>query len=101
MKKNKKKVTLVIVLCVIGFLLTLFEFLALHDISNEYVSNRILKRLDISLSEDLPEWTSTKGEWMVVRISYLFRFFFFILCVVLLYEVISSPAKGGGDEKAA
>jgi hypothetical protein len=87
MKKIKKKATLIIVLCVIGFLLTLFEFLALHDIHDEYVSTRILERLEIGLSGNLPEWTSTKGEWMVVRIGYLFRFFFFILCAVLLYEL--------------
>ena len=89
MNKNKKTVTLIIALCVIGFLLTLFEFLALHDIHNEYVSTRILERLEIGLSKDLPEWTSTKGEWVVVRIGYLFRFFFFILSAVLLYGLIS------------
>ena len=87
MGKNKKIVTVIIALCVFGFLLTLFDFLALHDIKNEYVSARILERLNISLSEDLPEWTSTKGEWIVVRISYFFRLFFFILCAVLLFEL--------------
>jgi hypothetical protein len=61
--------------------------LALHDIKNEYVSARILERLDITLSEDLPEWTSTEREWLVVRISYFFRLIFFILCAILLYEL--------------
>ena len=55
--------------------------------SNEYVSTQILERLNVTLSEDLPEWTSTKGEWVVVRISYFFRLFFFIICAILLYEL--------------
>lgn len=87
MRKNKKIVAIIVALCVIGFLLTLCDFLALHDIKNEYVSTRILERLNITLSQDLPEWTSTKGEWIVVRISYFFRLFFFILCAILLYEL--------------
>ncbi len=78
---------IIIALCVIGFLLTLCDFLALHDIKNEYVSMRILERLNITLSEELPEWTATKGEWLVVKISYFFRLLFFILCAVLLYEL--------------
>ena len=87
MSKNKKIVAIIVVLCVIGFLLTLCDFLALHDIKKEYVSTSILERLNITLSEDLPEWTSTKGEWNVVRINYFFRVFFFLLCAVLLYEL--------------
>ena len=89
MKNSKKIIPIIIALCIVGLLLALFEFLALHDIHNEYVSTRILERQDIELSKDLPAWTATKGEWMIVRISYLFRFFFFILCAVLLYEMSS------------
>ena len=89
MKKTQKIVTITIALCVFGFLLTIFEFLALHDIKSEYVSTRILERLNITLSEDLPEWTSTQGEWRVVRISYLFRFVFFIFCAIVLYELVN------------
>ena len=89
MKKTQKIVTITIALCVFGFLLTIFEFLALHDIKSEYVSTRILERLNITLSEDLPEWTSTQGEWGVVRISYLFRFVFFIFCAIVLYELVN------------
>lgn len=89
MREPQKILTITIALCVFGFLLTICDFLALHDIKNEYVSNRILERLNITLSEDLPEWTSTKGEWGVVRISYLFRFVFFIFCVIVLYEFVN------------
>jgi len=87
MSKNQKTITLILALCFLGFLLTIGDFLALHDIRNEYVSSRILQYLNVTLSEDLPEWTSTKGEWSLVRISYFFRFFFFILCAILLYNL--------------
>jgi hypothetical protein len=83
--KSKNIAIILIVLCVIGFLLTIADFLALHDIRNEYVSTHILETLDITLSDDLPEWTSTQGEWQVVRISYLFRSVFFIFCMYALY----------------
>jgi hypothetical protein len=68
--KPKKIITILVVLCVIGFLFTIADFLALHDIRNEYVSSQILESLNITLSEDLPEWTSTPGEWQIVRIGY-------------------------------
>jgi hypothetical protein len=87
MRKNTTKATIIIALCVVGFVLSFSDFLALHDIKNDYVSARILERLNITLSEDLPEWTATKGEWTIVRISYIFRLCFFILCAVLLYEM--------------
>ncbi len=89
MKNPQRAIHVIIVLCIMAFLLTIFEFLALQDIHHEYVSTRVLARLDITLSGDLPDWTSTKGEWGVVRISYLFRFVFFIVCVSVLYKLVS------------
>ncbi len=84
MKKNHLLIKITIGLCVCVFLLTVFDFLALHDIRNEYVSTRILKYLDITLSGDLPDWTATKGEWDVVYVSFLLRLFFFILNIFVL-----------------
>jgi hypothetical protein len=85
---DKKIAAILLVLCVIGLLFTIADFLALHDIRNEYVSTHILESLDITLSDDLPEWTSTQGEWKVVRLSYLFRSIFFIFCVYALYWLV-------------
>jgi hypothetical protein len=65
----------------------------LQDISHEYVSTRVLEKLDITLSDDLPDWTSTRGEWGVVRVSYLFRFAFFIICLAVLYKLIHRREK--------
>lgn len=97
--KSKRITTILIVLCVIGFLMTICDFLALHDIRNEYVSTHILESLNITLSEDLPEWTSTPGEWQIVRISYLFRSIFFIFCFYALYWIFYREKKNieGGN----
>ena len=97
--KSKKIAVVLIVLCVIGFLLTIADFLALHDIRNEYVSTQILEKLDITLSEELPEWTSTPGEWGIVRVSYLFRSIFFIFCIYVLYWMVYKDIKTSRGEK--
>ena len=79
MKKDQLLITIALVSCGIALVLTSFDFLALHDIRNEYVSTRILKSLDVTLSDELPDWTATKGEWEVVDVSFLFRLAFFVL----------------------
>ncbi|MBU4331071.1 MAG: hypothetical protein ABIK95_10610 [Acidobacteriota bacterium] len=89
MNNTQKIASVIKVLCVIGFLLTIFDFLALHDIFNEYVSLSILKSLNITLSGELPDWIATKGEWGIVRINYLFRFAFFIFCAVMMSILVS------------
>lgn len=86
--KSKTIVIILVVLCVIGFLFTIADFLALHDIRHEYVSTGILNHLGITLSGELPEWTATQGEWEVVRISYLFRAIFFIFAVYAIYWLL-------------
>ena len=82
---NFKTITVITLsFCVAVFILTIFDFAALHDIKQEYVSKNILNYLDISLSEDLPQWTSTTGEWQLVTFSFYMRFLFFILNIAVL-----------------
>jgi len=56
-----------LVICIILLFLTLGDFLALHDIRQDYVSTNILADLQVKLSKELPEWTSTKAEWFVAN----------------------------------
>ena len=83
---GKKRLWIAIALAASAFLflMTIADFLALHDIFNDYVSVEILEHLNVSLSDDLPDWTKTKGEWDIVRVSYLSRFFFSIFIIVVL-----------------
>lgn len=68
--------------------LTLGDFLALHDIRNEYVSEEILNALSVSLSDELPDWTATAAEWTLVQFSYLARSAFLVLNVITLSVLI-------------
>ena len=75
-----------ILFCILVFIFTIFDFMALHDIKQDYVSGYILNYLEINLSNDLPDWTSAEGEWRVVSFSFYLRFLFFILnTTVLIY----------------
>ncbi len=84
MKRLPALIKWTLVLGIFVLLLTILEFLALHDIKNEYVSAEILKHLQISLSNELPRWTSTTGEWRIVTISWLLRFIFLASTIVVL-----------------
>ncbi len=93
MSKDQKLLTITLVLCFIVFLMTLFDMAAYHDIAHDYVSNSVLKSLGISLSGDLPDWTSTKGEWDLVNISWLSRILFFVLNIIVLSKCLISLKK--------
>ncbi len=93
MKKKHLLIKITIGLCAFVFLLTLFDFLALHDIRNEYVSTRILNYLNITLPGDLPDWTATKGEWDVVNVSFLSRLIFFVLNIFVLALCLKKTKK--------
>ncbi len=84
MRQKRLLIAIALAASAFVFLLTIADFLALHDISKDYVSFEILEHLDITLSQDLPDWTATKGEWEIVRVSYVSRFLFFIFVIVVL-----------------
>ena len=77
MKNLHVLVVITIVSCTVVFILTLGDFLALHDISRDYVSQGVFEYLDMPPPQDLPEWTGTSGEWGLV--SYVARVAFLIL----------------------
>ena len=68
--------------------LTLGDFLALHDIQREYVSTEVLDSLGISISDELPNWTATAGEWAMVQFSFLARSAFLILNAITLSLIL-------------
>ena len=73
--------------------MTISDYLALHDIKNDYVSTRNFDNLGITISGDLPEWTNTRGEWQIVRISFLFRFIFFLFHLFILFLYIPGTRR--------
>ncbi|MBN1408854.1 MAG: hypothetical protein JW956_13740 [Calditrichaceae bacterium] len=96
MTKTFKNIIMIsLIFCTFVFMLTLLDFAALHDIKNDYVSQSILDYLKINTSQNLPEWTNTRGEWQVVTFSLITRFLFLILntfILIYLYRKIIPQA---------
>ena len=84
MKILKAATIITLLFCGLILILTVLDFAALGDIKQDYVSEYILNDLKISLSEDLPNWTSTQGECYMVSLSLYLRFIFLILNMGLL-----------------
>ena len=80
---------LISVLCIIGFLLTIADFMALTDIYHDFIGTRVLEQLESSTAQGLSAWTSTPGEWGILRISFLFRLFFFGFCAYVITRLIN------------
>jgi len=54
-------------------LLLLGDFFALHDIGQDYVSPKVLEDIPTQISDEIPDWASTKMEWVFVRVSFLLK----------------------------
>ncbi|OFW19548.1 MAG: hypothetical protein A3H97_24900 [Acidobacteria bacterium RIFCSPLOWO2_02_FULL_65_29] len=72
-----------LVFSLVAFLLTIGDYLALHDINHDYVSAAVLRSLDAA-PPVLPAWTATPGEWAMVSGSLFFRAGFLLLNVMTL-----------------
>ncbi len=71
--------------------LTFGDFLALHDISKDYLSSEMLEHFNITAS--LPEWTATEGEWQIVTISFFLRVLFLLANILLLWFLLKKEEK--------
>ena len=83
-----KKLQALLGLNLLILLLTLGDFLALHDIQNDYVSTAILDYLQITTSSTLPSWTATSGEWLMVTLSFWVRTILLLASLLLLWKVL-------------
>ena len=74
MKTNTAILTkILLVLTILLFICMFFDFLALHDINRDYVSNLVMTSFSPVTSDTLPDWTNTAGEWLIVKISYIIK----------------------------
>lgn len=85
-----KRNTLLLSLALMGFLLvlTVGDFLALHDIERDYVSAEVLRMLELDLAGSLPYWTGTTGEWTMVTISLIARLLLLGINALLLFTLL-------------
>lgn len=88
---------LTLALCVLAFVLTVGDFLALHDINHDYVSGGVLRALGASPAQGLPAWTETRGEWAMVGVSAYFRAAFLIVNGLTLALCVRRLKPVGGE----
>ena len=84
MKRTSTLIKICLALCVLSFLLTVGDYLALHDIWHDYVSKEVIESHIGSSVLNLPEWSETKLEWQMVNISGLIRIMGFVFSGVTL-----------------
>lgn len=83
--KTTSALTKILLGLIFVLLMCLFlDFLALHDIRNDYVSNLVITRFSPKTLSFLPVWSGTMGEWAIVEASFLIK-----LIVVGLTIIIS------------
>jgi len=63
------------------------DFLALHDIRNDYVSNSVIDRFSPSTLSVLPEWSGTLGEWAIVQTSFLIKLIVAVITMIVLWTL--------------
>lgn len=100
MKKFQILIAFTWILGLIVLILTLGDFFALHDISQDYVSKEVISSLGTNLNLPLPDWSETRLEWTLVQISFLSRLVFLVLIAFTLpicftYLKRSNPQKLG------
>lgn len=95
--KNIAAATLALITLVI--FLTLVDFLALHDIQQDYVSREVFSWLDVELSSPLPAWTNTDREWTVVTISLVTRLALLSVNTALLILLLMRTSNGANARR--
>jgi len=87
MKKMDTFLKIAIILSIVVFICTIDDFLALHDIKKDYVSQSVLQYLEVETSEALPDWTNTRLEWASITVSYMIRFISIIFMIIILFTM--------------
>jgi hypothetical protein len=94
MKTNAQLTMILILLSLVLFLCIVFDFLALHDIYRDYVSKLVMNRFSPTISNTLPNWTNTEGEWAIVQISLFIKFLLIGITFLILFTFRKNLPKG-------
>ena len=84
MKRIDALLKLVLLIAIVLCVLTILDYLALHDIYKDYVSKTVLSYLNLSLPIELPGWTNTELEWNAVTLNYILKIFLAITNILLI-----------------
>lgn len=99
MRRTRFLVSLSLGLCIVVFIFTVGDYLALHDIASDYVSKDVLQTLEVTA--ELPAWTETRGEWGMVNLSGFSRLFFLAINAVTLVFCLKAMQSVPASDKGA
>ncbi len=84
MKSKESIIGWAFILSTVVFLLILGNFLALHDIKQDYANSNIIDMLQQDSSKDIADWASCKMEWGFIQISLILQSAFMIIIFIAL-----------------
>ena len=96
MKRIDVVMKFVLVIAIVLCLLTILDFLALHDIYKDYVSKTVLSYLNLALPIELPGWTNTELEWNALTLNYILKIFLAITNILLIVILRNMVRKADG-----
>lgn len=84
MKKPDTLIKIIIALSIVLLIFSIDDFLSLHDIKKDYVSQSAIQYLETETSKTLPGWTETSLEWLSISISYIVRVLSVLISLYIL-----------------
>jgi hypothetical protein len=87
MDKTRTLIHIAVALCSLALILAVMDFGAFTDIYHDFMGTRVPELLDIQVSADQIQRTSTSLEWGAARISWFLRVTILILCIGTLFKL--------------
>ena len=76
---------------ILALLVTMLsDYMALHDIANDYVSLEVLEMHQIKGASSLPSWTGTPLEWQWIEFMFAARLLIIGLLGLSIYNLFKS-----------
>lgn len=93
MKRIDALTKVILLIAILLCVLTVLDYLALHDIYKDYVSKAVLISLNMEVPKELPAWTNTELEWNMVTINYIMKTLVTIINIILIVVVRNMVRK--------
>ncbi|MCP4632469.1 MAG: hypothetical protein GY855_06045, partial [candidate division Zixibacteria bacterium] len=93
MKNPQLLIKICLGLGIFALLMTVGDYLALHDIWHDYVSKQVIEKHGGSTILNLPDWTEARLEWRMVNISGLIKAFYIILSLATFVICLKALRK--------
>jgi hypothetical protein len=84
MKTNTILTKVLLGLSILFGLTLVLDFISLHDIQNDYVSRSVINQFSSDSVKFLPDWSSTSGEWLLVKVSFLLKTIAFLAFLLVV-----------------